>query len=315
MLKTKRNWKESWQMNKLSVKGALDLHLHCGPEAIPRKYDFIQLSRDLQKNQIGGAVIKSHFHSTAPWAYMAAVHGGKNLFGSIVLNHYVGGINPHALLASLGIELHGQSCLKVVWMPTLHAKGHIQMQINHGQIYDIPTEWTGGAISRGRQRLSTIEPITILGAAIKDKLLRVLDIIAENDLVLATGHLTREEVMYLVPLASSMGIKKIILTHPLYPSTGLSKEDMKDLIQYDGVYLEQSYGLVLIDGLPIREIVDHIKIIGAKKTILTSDLGQCQTIEPVEGIKEYIDLLVGSGISQEEIKQMIKINPKKLLGM
>jgi hypothetical protein len=165
-------------MDSLAISGVYDLHLHCGPEAIPRKHDFLELSTVLKKSGMGGAVVKSHFHSTAPWAYMAAVHGEANLFGAITLNHYVGGINPDAVLGSLGIEFEGKPCLKVVWMPTLHSKGHIEMQLACGQLYDIPAEWTGGIISKGRQKLCDVEPITLFDEGVGDRLLKVLSIIA-----------------------------------------------------------------------------------------------------------------------------------------
>lgn len=300
-------------MKPQSIRGFFDLHVHCGPEAIPRKYDFMELSELIAANGMGGAVIKSHFHSTAPWAYMAAVHGCNNLYGSLVLNHYVGGINPNAVLASLGIEYEGEPCLKVVWMPTSHAKGHYDMQIANGQEYDIPSEWTGGVPSRGRQKLIMIKPISIFEPETKERLHRVLDILAENDLVLATGHLTRDEVLYLVPEAVKAGVNKIILTHPVYKATGLSTEDLIELTRFEGVFVEQSYGLVLIDGLAISQIAEQIRIIGAERTVLTGDLGQKQSIDPPAGMREYFNLLMEEGIFASEIEQMVCANPRTLL--
>ncbi len=300
-------------MNKQNIKGCYDLHVHCGPEAIPRKYDFLEMSRCISESGMGGAVVKSHFHSTAPWAYMARVHGCGNLFGSIVLNHYVGGINPHAVLASLGVEYEGKSCLKVVWMPTSHAEGHYHMQISHGQEYDIPAEWTGGIPSRGRQKLSEIRPISIFDPETKERLHRVLSILAKNDLVLATGHLTGPEVKYLVPEAAKAGVRKIILTHPAYKATDLSTEELLELLRYEGVYVEQSYGLVLIDGLPVSRIAEQIRNIGPERTILTGDLGQKQTVDPPEGMQLYFELLKGEGITDGEIHQMACENPRFLL--
>lgn len=278
-------------MDKKVIKDYYDLHVHCGPEAIPRKYDFLELSRLIKGSNMSGAVVKSHFHSTAPWAYMAAAHGYSNLFGSLTLNHYVGGINPNAILASLGLEYQGKPCLKVVWMPTLHARGHYKMQLKHGQEYDIPSEWTGNVPAKGRQKLSKIQPISIFEKETNKKFQQVLDVIAQYNLILATGHLTREEVLYLVPQAVKKGVKKIIITHPVYEATGLSTEDLLELVKYQGVYVEQSYGLVLIDNIPIPQIAQQIKDIGPEHTILTGDLGQKQIIDPPEGMQEYLSYL------------------------
>ena len=302
-------------MDKKVIKYYFDLHVHCGPEAIPRKYDFLELSMLIKESNMSGAVVKSHFHSTAPWVYMAAAHGHSNLFGALVLNHYVGGINPHAVFASLGLEYQGKPCLKIVWMPTLHAKGHYDMQVKHGQEYDIPLEWTGNVPAKGRQKLSKIRPINIFEPKTNKKLHQVLEVLAENELILATGHLTRDEVLYLVPEAVKKGVKKIIITHPVYEATRLNTEDLLELVKFEGVYVEQSYALVLIDNLPISQIVQQIKSVGAKHTILTGDLGQKQIIDPPEGMEEYFELLINEGITASEIEEMVCHNPRFLLGI
>ena len=313
--------------------GILDLHVHCGPEAIPRRFDFLELARHLSEHGMA-AVAKSHFHSTVPWAWMAAKAGYPTLYGSVTLNYPLGGINPDAVRASLGLvqeretkenlspqkDMQGNPngkdlpLLRIVWMPTLHAAGHIRMQQAHGQTYDIPAEWTGGVFSKGSQLLEDITPIDIRDVRWREPLREVLQLIAANDITLATGHLTREEVLELVPLASSLGVKKIILTHPAYHATSLTDEDLLQLTALPGVFAEQSYALMPVDGLTIGEIARMIRLVGPAHTILSTDLGQIGGLTPAEGMETYLQNLRENDIPDHWLHQMSVTNPAWLLG-
>ena len=129
------------------VSGAVDLHVHCGPEGIPRRYDAVSLARHARESGLAGAVVKSHMAATGSWAQMAHRVTGFRLHGSVALNHYVGGINPAAVRGALGPSEDGEPYLKVVWLPTVHAAAHITARRREGEQYDIPPEWCGGAVS------------------------------------------------------------------------------------------------------------------------------------------------------------------------
>ncbi len=296
------------------IQGFYDMHLHCGPEPIPRKFDAVTLGKVCAEAGMAGIVAKSHFYSTVPMAAISNTYGAGNVWGSVTLNHYVGGLNPDAVRGSLGLNRDGVPLLRVVWMPTVHAAAHLQTQAAAGCSYDIPSEWTGGVPAAGRQPISAIEPITILDERVTPRLTEILDIIAANRIVLATGHLSREEVFYLVALAKQRGVEKIILTHPMYKTTRLTAEDCAKLTtQYEGVYAEQSYGLVLIDQLAMQEVVAYIKAVGPEKTILTTDLGQPKLVSPPEGMAQYIQALAEHGISPQDIFTMGCKLPQRLI--
>lgn len=300
---------------KFDMSKICDMHIHCGPEPIPRKFDCLGLSRELKAYDMGGAVIKSHFYSTVPFAALSDIYAEGNLWGSIVLNHYVGGINPDVIRGSLGQKRNGVSLLRVVWMPTMHAESHLKMQMEHGQVFDIPAEWTGGDKAGGSRKIEEITPINILAPEVQDNLKEVLSLIAANDIVLATGHLSRDEVFYLVPLAKEMGVKKIILTHPVYEATGLTVDEIAELCAIDGIYAEISYGLMPIDNLPLEVIAEPILKLGPEKIILTTDLGQPKQITPPEGMQKFLEALAGLGISEEALQKMAAENPAYLLGI
>jgi len=295
------------------VNGAYDLHFHAGPEVIPRKYDALQAGEALRSEKMGGAVLKSHYFSTVPFVKMAHERGYDNVWGSVTLNHYLGGLNPFALRASLGMTHNGQQLLKLVWMPTVHAAAHLAVRKADGELYDVPPEWTGGLITG--TPVSQVPPICITDGAAQAPLKEILRIIAENDLILATGHISKEEVFHLVPLARSLGVNKIILTHPAYETTELTVDEIRQLTALGGVYAEQSYALMPIDNLTPADVAAHIRGVGAEHTIMTTDLGQQKRMSSGEGMALFASLMEAEGISSDDMRTMMIDNPCKLLSL
>src|SRR5215472_15356169 len=99
-----------------AIRGAIDLHVHVGPDVIPRRVDDIDLAREFQRHRLGGFVIKSHYIPTAVQAATVnRVVPDVRVAGAITLNHSVGGLNPAAL------EVAARLGARVVWMPTVDA--------------------------------------------------------------------------------------------------------------------------------------------------------------------------------------------------
>ena len=120
------------QKSRFDVTGAIDLHVHCGPEGIPRRFDAVSLAEHVKQSGLGGVVLKSHVTCTSNWAEMAHRLTETRLYGSVVLNHYVGGINPMAVRGALGPAIDGVPYLKVVWLPTVHAAAHLYARHHEG---------------------------------------------------------------------------------------------------------------------------------------------------------------------------------------
>ena len=85
-----------------------------------------------------------------------------------------------------------------------------------------------------------------------------------------------------------------------------------------GAYIEQSYALHLIDGIPIRSIAECVEAVGPERTILSSDLGQITSPSPPAGLLRlgllrFFKELQREGIDPEDIKAMACENPRALL--
>lgn len=296
----------------------LDLHVHVGPELVRRKYTVDTLADEALVSRIGFAA-KNHFRTTTADAVRLSDRAGVPIVGSVVLNRSVGGICREAVTGALsGMKRDPASAdldpgRFIVWMPTIHAEAHLV----HNKRFDILVEW--GGVPRYQTRIPEGAGITVLGAGgaesggLTRETLEVLEIVAAEDLVLATGHLSAREVEALVPEAVRRGVKRIILTHPLYQVTALSAADMRDLCRLPGVYAELSYVNIEIDDLPVEAYAEVIRTVGPEKVILSSDLGQVNRKTVTEGWKDYLRLLSGQGVSIEAFGLMAAENPKRLV--
>jgi hypothetical protein len=292
--------------------GATDLHVHSGPEGIPRRFDAVQLARHVADSGLRSLVLKSHFTTTSDWAQMAHRLTGVRLFGSVTLNHHVGGINPLAVRAALGPHDADGPFLKVVWLPTVHAAAHLAARRAHGEAYDVPAEWAGGVVPEVAERIDQVPPISLLDPAVDRPLGEVLALIAKHGLVLATGHVGRDEIFPLVDRARRAGVGKIVVTHAAYDPPGLSVADMQALAA-QGAYIELSYVLLDLGLVTAAETARAFRAVGPAGIVLTTDLGQVDRMTPADGLARFAEALATEGIERDEIVTAMTRNPWRLL--
>ena len=81
----------------LSKLNIVDAHVHVGPQFGSRDHDALSLAQELASANMK-AVMKNHFISTTGLASLARnIAGQTSVFGSVVLNHGVGGVNVQAI--------------------------------------------------------------------------------------------------------------------------------------------------------------------------------------------------------------------------
>jgi hypothetical protein len=293
--------------------GATDLHVHCGPEGIPRRFDAVQLAEHVAESGLRSLVLKSHFTMTSDWTQIAHRLTGVRLFGSVTLNHHVGGINPLAVRAALGPRDARGPFLKVVWLPTVHAAAHLDARRAHGDEHDIPAEWAGGILPDAAERIRDLRPISLFDPAVGEPLDAVLGLIAAHDLVLATGHVGRDEVFFLMERARRAGVRKIVVTHPEHDPPGLSLGDMQAAAAA-GAYIELSYILLDMGSVSAAQTARTFREVGADRIVLTTDVGQVDRVTPAEALARYATALAAEGIGPDELTMAMKTNPWHLVG-
>jgi len=297
-------------------KPILDLHVHVGPEFLRRPYTIRTLAEEAQLEFFGFAA-KNHFQPTTAWVAMISNNYKIPIIGSVTLNKSVGGINPEAVRGALsGFKTNPQKSNRergkfIVWMPTIHAEAHLI----YNNRKDILSEW--GCPKKYQYTYPKGSGLTVLDKEDQNLLnketRKVLEIIAKEDLILATGHLSAKEVELLLKKALNMGVKKIIVTHPFYKAINIPIEKQIELSKLKGVFLEICYSNLKIDKIPINSYVQLIKSAGSENIILSTDLGQIISKTVTEGWKDYFKLLKREGVSEDELIQMAIENPHKII--
>jgi Family of unknown function (DUF6282) len=283
------------------IEGAIDFHIHSSPDVIPRRLDDFEVAKLAAKAKMKAVVLKNHFASTAGRAVLVnKILPQIEVFGGIVLNHSVGGMNPQAVEAMHRI---GGKYGKVVWLPTVDADYHLQV-FHKSEI--------GIKVAENGKVLPETEA--------------VLQIVARDNLVLETGHISPTEVMAIVERSHLLNIKNLLITHAMADVPGLSLENMQTAAQM-GAFLELAFVNDLMgenaadEGhrnwhqVSINDMVAAIKLIGAEHFVLSTDLGRKPDPLPAVGYELFVKKLMAEGISQREINLMMKENPARLLGI
>jgi hypothetical protein len=284
------------------LAGAIDLHVHAFPDIRPRRIDATELIDEAKRAGMVGVLIKDHVTITSDRAYILnKIFPDFTVFGSIALNYTVGGLNPAAVKAAVGLGV------KQVYMPTYSAaygiKKHGVMNKTFADLFP----------PNGKKGISILSKKGTVLPEI-DTILRTIN---ENDVILGTGHLSPAESLKLV--ASQLGVRKILVTHPSSLLTDMSLDDQKKAVEM-GALIEHCYvGCTPFTStgrsLPPKVMADQIKGVGAGHCIMSTDFGQLKNLTPVEGMREFIEEMLANGIMEDEIDWMIRKNPRKLLNL
>ena len=306
---------------ELSQAGVTDTHFHIGPELLPRRYDVAGLAAAARAWE-ATLVLKNHTYPTTPLAAHARQHEGVNFLGGTVLNRFVGGLSADAVMSAWSGNRADVSGARndptfVVWMPTVHAESHLASQ---GQSFD--PRWGGcEACNQMHEEAPGDEvPVRVFdpdGQPVPELAL-VLEAIAQYGARLATGHLSAEEIMKLVPLALAAGVPSILLTHPHYPSVELSDEQLIELTKNKNVYIEHCLAIHTIEQVPLTRFEKSIEATGTEQVILSTDFGQVQSDPFPDATIRFahsIDRVSQGRIPHQELISMFTKNPKRALGL
>jgi hypothetical protein len=296
------------------VREAYDLHLHIGPDILPRKYNVRKLIAD-EEGKIAGAALKSHSFPTI--SAIADVKQQKDsrmkLIGSITLNYFMGGFNPSAIYASTTMS---REFPLIVWFPTVHAWNHLKHNYSD---YEIPPEWIKDPdfIPRRKTELKAIRVSDDINNRLFEKCTKVLNMVRRLNCVIATGHLSWPEAEALTVEALGMGCK-VILTHPMQRDIDMPLEVQIKLARM-GAFVEFCYIMYLDrdnpEDYPLDLMAKYITEIGAEHCILSSDAGQRHNPGPSESLRNFAVLLNEQGITLDQLEKMVVKNPRYLLGI
>jgi len=280
------------------LQGAIDLHIHAAPSHMKRKLNDLEVAKEARAAGMRAILIKDHLTQTGDRAQIASQVAAFQVWGGIALNLSVGGLNLLALKAALPYGI------KQVWMPTLDASQFLHSPGIVPGLNPYPEEARGG--------ISLFQS----GGLLTEEVIPILRCIADNDLLLGTGHVSAKEGKALVREAVKLGVKKILVTHPQAPFLDWTLKDVQEMVEM-GAFLEQDivFSLPGKEIIPAAEIARFIRAVGAAHCVMATDSGQASNPAPVEMMRFFIAEMLAQGIGEGEVAKMVQENPAALLSL
>ena len=282
----------------VNLNGAIDFHVHQGPDSVDRAIDADDLARLAKKMGMRGMVMKNHWEDTAALAYMVRKEvPGIELFGGITQDLAVGGINLEAVKHMVAMK---GGWGRIVWLPTFDAENAVKYAKGTGPFVRVSEN----------------------GHLLPD-VLQLIDFIAQHhDMVLETGHISAEEGDLVVHEAHQRGVTHIVVTHAMAAPVRMTIPQMQAAAQ-DGAFIEFVYGATLGSNpvVSTSEYAKAIRAVGPKSCLVATDFGAVQKppepqrpLEP-QGFLDFMTALNKEGISVADINLMTKTNPALALGL
>jgi hypothetical protein len=288
------------------LQGAFDTHMHISPDVVERRIDDISLAREFERLGMNGFVLKSHYGSTAERASVVrAAVPAINVLGALTLNRAVGGINP------LAVEVAAREGARTVWMPTVDAVNEAGERESSGK----QPVWVKLQLEMREQGIE-IEPVAVVddGGGVLPEVRDVLEMIARHRMVLATGHLARDEIFAVVDAAVEAGVRDMVITHPEFPSQNLGVEDQRSLAER-GALLERCFTTPHTGKVTWEQWLENIRRAGPEHSVLSTDLGQVFNPPVEDGMGLMVDRLLHAGFSEEEVRVMAVVNTRRVAGV
>src|SRR4029453_6078305 len=253
--------------NGSPAAGVIAMRVRSPPDVLGRNMDDIDVAQLAKSRGMRGIVLKNHTSETASRAALVMkVVPGIEVFGGVVLNNAVGGINPHAVE---WMHRMSGSRGKVVWLPTFDSDKHVKTLVDKTK--------SGLVVAPNGQVTPQMEEI--------------LKIIARENLVLATGHVHADEVVAVTRRARELGVKDILVTHGFTNIPGLTMAQAKEVVAM-GAMIEICY-LQMLTGpnaqyawmkhweeVGTAKVLEALKEVGADALVLSTDLGQQGMLTP-----------------------------------
>jgi uncharacterized protein DUF6282 len=284
------------------LTNAIDCHTHGGSDPMERLLLEDDIGIDYTEAGMRAMVVKTWYTPSASRNALVQkivnrYAGERGLrpvlcFGGVVLNYSMGGFNAEAVKKCLGFP-----GMKYVWMPMVDSYHHRRV------VYD---DWSGYGLSFLDDNRKVIP-------AVQD----ILRIIADNDLVLASGHYPYADTAVLVEEARRLGVNRIEIIHPAHIHSKHTIAQMKEQAERGAKLMLSGLGAM---AFPLHEsgplyAARIVKEVGAENLLYGSDFGQLQNFPHIVANRWMIKLLLAYGCTKEEIRTVFQVTGAKLLGL
>ena len=293
---------------RVLVEGAYDLHVHVAPDVPRRRIDDRTLAQRFAELGLAGFALKSHYTSTAERAQVVSgLVPDVQVVGTLTLNWAVGGMN------ALAVEIAAREGAAIVWMPTVDSPAETAGRTEPSDGDKVP-QWAQLQHElRGLGLSIDAVHVTAPDGRLLPEARDVLRAIARHDLVLATGHLGRDDTFAVVDAALEEGVERIVVTHPEFPCQNFSLDDQRALAER-GCLLERCLSTPLSGKTDWEHVFDGVRAVGVEHSLFSSDCGN-PNYPPVEdGLALWADRLLRARFDEDEVRELIVAQSRRLAG-
>jgi hypothetical protein len=289
------------------VAGAYDTHIHVAPDVMKRRIDDAALAVRFREVGLGGFVLKSHYVPTAERAEVVRnTVPGVGVYGAISLNASVGGMNPVA------VEIAARGGAKVVWFPTVDSANQRACRTMDPPGAK-PPMWAALQDDLAARGFAAPAIPVVEDGKVTEAVRQVLQVIRQHDMVLATGHLSGEEIAIVVDAAAAEGIERIVVTHPEFTSQRLVVDAQRELAA-KGALMERCFTTPHTGKVSWEDLFEHVRAVGPEHSVFSSDLGQPFNPPVEDGLPLLADRFLAAGFTEDEVHTMAVRNTRWLVG-
>ncbi|MEA2385451.1 MAG: hypothetical protein QOH72_5422 [Solirubrobacteraceae bacterium] len=285
------------------VRGAYDTHVHISPDVVKRRVTDLRLAERFAELGLAGFGLKSHYTSTAERARVVSeAVPAVDTIGTITLNRAVGGLNPVA------VEIAAREGARIVWFPTVSSENEQHEVLAADPDGKVPV-WVRFELELREAGIGPAPVAVVADGELVPEARDVLAAIARHDLVLATGHLARDEIFTLVDGAVEAGVRRIVVTHPEFPSQRLPIEDQIALAGR-GAVMERAFTTPYTGKCSWEQVFAATRAVGPERTVWSTDLGQVFNPPVEDGLAIMADQFLAAGFHDDEVRAMAVTNTR-----
>jgi hypothetical protein len=290
------------------VAGAYDLHVHIGPDVPTRRIDDVSLAHRFAELGLAGFALKSHYTSTAERAQVVSgVVPEVRVLGAVTLNRAVGGLN------ALAVEIAAREGARIVWLPTFDSPAETVGRTEPKPGDNVPIwaklqhELHGLGLG-----IEAVEVTDDAGAVLPETR-NVLRAVARHGLVLATGHLGRDDAFAVVEAAFAEGVETVVVTHPEFTSQRYTVEDQVELAAR-GCLFDRCLSTPWSGKADWEYVFAGIRAVGPDRNVFSSDFGNPDYPPVEDGLALWADRLLEAGFAEDEVRGMIVEGSRRVAG-
>ena len=288
------------------LRGAVDGHVHACPHLNARRLDAIAAADQAEAAGMAALGLMDNFSNSAALAALvrqARPQMALDVFGGLIMEPPAGGVSVEAVKAALGSGYGPGQGARFISLPTHHTR---QVALAEG---------------RSPVHVEACLHIPEIGP-LPDPLPQILDLVAEADVVLNTGHLSAAEALRVVEAAIKAGVMRILV-----PVNSYAPADVRALVAA-GAHVELSFffvshateaGLTHVDAerhtiprVTAPAMASLALAAGPDNLVLSSDCGVFLLPPPVEGLRCFVLLLEACGVPSAVLLAAIGATPARL---